>query len=63
MSNPQQPAMRRSGKTAVTSEPPPEATDPKKTRSEGHAHSTDKGDKGGGKGGGVPPEQQPPHPS
>ncbi|WP_067486392.1 hypothetical protein [Actinomadura hibisca] len=63
MSNPQQPAMRRSGETAVTSEPPAEATEPKKGKAGGNAHGTDKGDKGGGKGGGVPPDQQPPHPS
>jgi hypothetical protein len=62
MPNPQQPEMRRSGRTAVTEEPAPEATDPKATRAKGHAHGTDKGDKGGGKGGGTPPDQRPPHP-
>ncbi|MEU9242763.1 hypothetical protein [Streptomyces sp. NPDC048385] len=29
---------------------------------EGHAHGTDRGNKGGGEGGGVPPDQQPDHP-
>ncbi|QHA09134.1 hypothetical protein GQF42_43315 [Streptomyces broussonetiae] len=28
----------------------------------GHAHGTDKGNKGGGEGGGVPPDQRPDHP-
>jgi hypothetical protein len=59
MPNPQQPAMRRSERTAVTDEP---AVDPKKPESKGHEHGTDKGNKGGGKGGGVPPDQQAPHP-
>ncbi|TDD81898.1 hypothetical protein [Actinomadura rubrisoli] len=61
MPNPQQPEMRRSERTAVTEEPPPEATDPKSAK--GKAHGTDKGAKGGGKGGGTPPEQKPPHPA
>ncbi|MFC5749630.1 hypothetical protein [Actinomadura rugatobispora] len=43
----------------MNEQPAPEATDPKSTRPKGHAHGTDKGDKGGG----VPPDQQPPHPS
>ncbi|WP_067827297.1 hypothetical protein [Actinomadura kijaniata] len=63
MPNPQQPEMRRSQRTAVTDEPAPEATDPEKTGTPGNAHGTDKGDKGGGEGGGVPPDQQPPHPA
>ncbi|WP_131741223.1 hypothetical protein [Actinomadura roseirufa] len=64
MPNPQQPELRRSGRTAVTDEPPaPEATDPKGTRGKGHAHGTDKGKKGGGKGGGTPPGQRSPYPS
>ncbi|WUI04040.1 hypothetical protein OHR68_20340 [Spirillospora sp. NBC_00431] len=62
MPNPQQPEARRSERTAVTGEPAPEATDPKSTRSKGHAHGTDKGNKGGGEGGGTPPDQRPPHP-
>ncbi|MEU5995647.1 hypothetical protein ABZ806_42295 [Spirillospora sp. NPDC047418] len=63
MPNPQQPEMRRSERTAVTEEPPAEATDPKMTRAKGHAHGTDRGKKGGGKGGGTPPGQRPPHPT
>lgn len=43
MPNPQQPELRRTERTAVTNEPAPEATDPKSTRSKGHAHGTDKG--------------------
>jgi hypothetical protein len=54
--------MRRSERTSVTEEPAPEATDPKSTRSKGHAHGTDKGGKGDGEGGGTPPDQRPPHP-
>jgi hypothetical protein len=63
MPNPQQPEMRRSEQTAVTEEAVPEATDPKQTGGKGHAHGTDKGDKGGGEGGGVPPDQQLQHPT
>ncbi|MEV5831341.1 hypothetical protein DMH08_11890 [Actinomadura sp. WAC 06369] len=62
MPNPQQPEMRRTERTSVTNEPAPEATDPKTTRGKGHAHGTDKGSKGGGEGGGTPPDQRPPHP-
>ncbi|MFD0683521.1 hypothetical protein [Actinomadura fibrosa] len=63
MPNPQQPEMRRSDRTAVTDQPAPEATDPKGTGGKGHAHGTDKGAKGGGEGGGTPPDQRPPHPA
>ncbi len=52
MPNPQQPEMRRSERTSVT-EGAPEATDPKMTRKKGHAKHTDKGNKGGGEGGGT----------
>lgn len=62
MPNPQQPEVRRSERTQVTNEPAPEATDPKMTRRKGHAHGTDKGNKGGGEGGGTPPDQRPDHP-
>ncbi|WP_329249786.1 hypothetical protein [Streptomyces canus] len=62
MSNPQQPEQRRSQKGGST----PQQSGELKTRQTGpeggRAHGTDKGDKGGGKGGGVPPEQQPEHP-
>ncbi|MFC4909699.1 hypothetical protein [Actinomadura gamaensis] len=60
MPNPQQPEIRRSERTAVTEDPP---ADPKNPVTKGHEHGTDKGDRGGGKGGGVPPDQQPPHPA
>ncbi|NVI86709.1 hypothetical protein [Actinomadura sp. BRA 177] len=63
MPNPQQPEMRRSERTSVTEEPAPEATDPKMTRKKGHAKHTDKGNKGGGEGGGTPPDQRSPYPS
>ena len=59
MPNPQQPEMRRSGRTALTEEPP----DSKSAKGKARAHGTDKGAKGGGKGGGTPPEQKPPHPA
>jgi hypothetical protein len=62
MSNPQEPVERRSEHTAVTE------TNPEKERTTGgHAHGTDKGSKGGGRGSSDgdprPPEQRPPHPS
>ncbi|GGT61401.1 hypothetical protein BJ999_008066 [Actinomadura citrea] len=65
MPNPQQPEIRRSGRTAVTDGPAPEATAPKSksTAARGHAHGTDKGSRGGGEGGGTPPGQKPSHPS
>ncbi|MEU6070737.1 hypothetical protein ABZ864_41445 [Streptomyces sp. NPDC047082] len=65
MSNPQSPSARRSGKGGATpqqsrslkaTEPGPKA--PKKDR----PHGQDRGSKGGGEGGGTPPEQQPEHP-
>lgn len=65
MSNPQQPQQRRSRKGGAT---PQDIADLKARQTEeaerkgGHAHGTDKGNRGGGKGGGVPPEQQPEHP-
>lgn len=62
MSNPQEPGQRRSDKGGAT---PQDSAGLKarqaKTR-EGHAHGTDKGHKGGGEGGGVPPDQQTDHP-
>ncbi|MFF1309169.1 hypothetical protein [Streptomyces sp. NPDC058307] len=63
MSDPQQPEQRRSQKGGGT---PQESGELKARQPEtgeaGRAHGTDKGDKGGGKGGGVPPDQQPEHP-
>ncbi|MEV5552581.1 hypothetical protein AB0L44_02910 [Nonomuraea wenchangensis] len=63
MTNPQQPELRRSGKSATE---PKSANAIPETRSGGkrsaRPHGTDKGGRGGGKGGGVPPGQQSPHP-
>ncbi|MGW0121232.1 hypothetical protein [Streptomyces sp. NPDC003327] len=64
MSNPQQPEARRSGRGAAT----PQESQELKSRAareettKGHPHGTDKGGKGGGEGGAVPPEQRPDHP-
>ncbi|MEV4803454.1 hypothetical protein AB0K18_25910 [Nonomuraea sp. NPDC049421] len=60
MSNPQQPELRRSGRSGANAK----AADaiPETKKRSGHPHGTDKGRKGGGKGGGVPPEQRPRHP-
>lgn len=62
MTNPQQPELRRS-ETGKTVEGVPGPTSDDATAPDaGHAHGTDKGNKGGGRGGGVPPAQQgPPH--
>ncbi|MEU0402828.1 hypothetical protein ABZ318_21805 [Streptomyces sp. NPDC006197] len=62
MSKSQQPAQRRSGKGAAT----PEEAAALKARqkpggaekSSGRAHGTDKGERGGGEGGGTPPDQK-----
>jgi hypothetical protein len=63
VSNPQQPEQRRSQKGGAT----PQSIAELKARQTqekggGHAHGTDKGNKGGGKGGGVPPDEQSEHP-
>lgn len=62
MSNPQQPEQRRSAKGGST----PQRSGKLKARESqgkgGQAHGTDKGDKGGGEGGGVPPDQRAEHP-
>ncbi|MEU6710303.1 hypothetical protein ABZ897_02390 [Nonomuraea sp. NPDC046802] len=60
MSNPQQPELRRSGRTTICSM----AVGSKQsgTPRSVHPHGTDKGSKGGGKGGGVPPGQRPQYP-
>ncbi|MEU3662519.1 hypothetical protein ACWDTR_28930 [Streptomyces sp. NPDC003470] len=64
MSNPQQPELRRSDKGAATSEDSQARKAAQPARgSGGRAHGTDRGDKGGGEGGGTPPEQQPDHPA
>lgn len=62
MSNPQQPEQRRSEKGGAT---PQDVAELKARQTEskgGRAHGTDKGDKGCGEGGGVPPDQQAEHP-
>ncbi|MEW2810823.1 hypothetical protein AB0929_27560 [Streptomyces massasporeus] len=62
MSNPQQPEQRRSKKGGAT---PQDSADLKAGQDQtgaGQAHGQDKGDKGGGEGGGVPPDQQTEHP-
>lgn len=62
MSSPQQPEQRRSDKGGAT---PQDAAELKARQTEAkgdRAHGTDKGDKGGGEGGGVPPDQQAEHP-
>ncbi|WP_322982451.1 hypothetical protein [Streptomyces sp. S584] len=63
MSNPQQPEQRRSDRGGST----PEDSAAMKARQSRHgpggrAHGTDKGRKGGGRGGATPPEQRPDHP-
>jgi hypothetical protein len=66
MSNPQQPEQRRSDKGGATPQDSAElkARQPTRARRGGgkQAQATDKGHKGGGEGGGVPPDQQPEHP-
>jgi hypothetical protein len=63
MSNPQQPELRRSGKAATNAKSSDAIPETKSgAKRSGHPHGTDKGRKGGGKGGSVPPEQRPPHP-
>ncbi|MGW2488234.1 ANTAR domain-containing protein [Streptomyces sp. NPDC001606] len=64
MSNPQQPEQRRSDKGGAT---PQDSGELRARQQAGkgtgaHPHGTDKGKKGGGEGGGVPPAQQPEHP-
>ncbi|MEJ8667542.1 hypothetical protein WKI71_00245 [Streptomyces sp. MS1.AVA.1] len=62
MSNPQQPQQRRSEKGGGTPQESGELKARQAEEKRGRAHGTDKGDKGGGEGGGVPPEQQAEHP-
>jgi hypothetical protein len=60
VSQPQQPEIRRSGKGATVED----SADPDSVvQATGEPHGTDKGNKGGGEGGGVPPAQQSPYPS
>ncbi|MBL1084570.1 hypothetical protein JK359_21810 [Streptomyces actinomycinicus] len=63
MSNPQQPEQRRSDKGGATPQDVAELKARQAHRDEaGRPHGSDKGAKGGGEGGGVPPAQQPEHP-
>ncbi|MFF7278102.1 hypothetical protein [Streptomyces griseorubiginosus] len=62
MSNPQQPEQRRSDKGSATPQRSAELKAREARAGGGHAQGTDKGDKGGGEGGDVPPEQRPEHP-
>jgi hypothetical protein len=62
MSNPQQPEQRRSDKGGATPQDSAELKARETDEKAGHAHGTDKGEKGGGEGGGVPPGQQAEHP-
>ncbi|WP_156723551.1 hypothetical protein [Streptomyces apocyni] len=66
MSSPQAPEERRSGKSAATplEQAKSKAGMDRKVGPGGaeHEHGTDKGRKGGGEGGGVPPDQRPDHP-
>jgi hypothetical protein len=55
--NPQQPELRRSGTSAA--EQRSAKIKANTDRSGGKPHGIDKGNKGGGRGGGVPPSQQP----
>ncbi|GGR65175.1 hypothetical protein [Streptomyces roseolus] len=61
MGNPQQPEQRRSGRGAGTPQDSAslkadEAKEPRRSR--GRPHGTDKGERGGGEGGGTPPDQR-----
>ncbi|MBP2401125.1 hypothetical protein [Streptomyces syringium] len=64
--NPQQNALRRSGKGATSQDSAASKAGLDKKVGPGgpasRARGTDKGTKGGGQGGGTPPEQHPDHP-
>ncbi|MEU6666831.1 ANTAR domain-containing protein [Streptomyces sp. NPDC046727] len=64
MSNPQQPERRRSDKGGATPQDSGElkARQAARRDAEARPHGSDKGEKGGGEGGGVPPAQRPDHP-
>ncbi|HEX2314524.1 MAG TPA: hypothetical protein VHJ17_12350 [Thermomonospora sp.] len=64
MGQPQQPEQRRSEQGGTTHDAAEKAARSGQTRAaKGRPHGTDKGNRGGGKGGGVPPDQRPPHPA
>ncbi|MEU6322675.1 hypothetical protein [Streptomyces sp. NPDC047009] len=56
MSAPQHPEQRGSGKSGATPQPAVERTAREAQAKGGQPHGTDKGDRGGGEGGSVPPE-------
>lgn len=62
--NPQQTELRRSDKGATTQDAAEAkaGTDGRTGPGGTGTHGTDRGAKGGGRGGGVPPEQRPDHP-
>lgn len=65
MSSPQQPEQRRSDKGATTQDAAEAKAGMDRRIGPGGSerpHSTDKGRRGGGEGGGVPPDQEPDHP-
>lgn len=62
MVKPQQPELRRSD-LGETSQDAQEIRANSQAPQGGNPHGTDKGNKGGGEGGGVPPDQQSPYPS
>lgn len=61
MTNPQEPEVRRS-RRGTTAQQGKEITEEKRDDRTGKPQGTDKGEKGGGEGGGVPPDQRSPHP-
>jgi hypothetical protein len=62
MTNPQQPELRRSEK-GETVEQSQQFRIGRDAGQGNRPHGTDKGGKGGGEGGGVPPDQQSPYPT
>ncbi|MEI5528179.1 hypothetical protein WB401_45005 [Streptomyces brasiliscabiei] len=62
MSDPQQPEQRRSHKGGATPQHSAEIKAGQDRTRSGHAQGTDKGARGGGEGGVVPPDQRPDHP-
>ncbi|WP_189888103.1 hypothetical protein [Streptomyces xantholiticus] len=63
MPDPQQPELRRSDKGAGTPEDSQSLKAEERDKGGGRPHGTDRGHKGGGEGGGTPPDQQPNHPA
>ncbi|MET9954074.1 hypothetical protein ABZ135_21325 [Streptomyces sp. NPDC006339] len=61
MSNPQQPEQRRSGRGASTPQNSAALKAEQPRGKGGRPHGTDKGERGGGEGGGTPPDQQEGH--